>query len=748
VAKRFALCQALPLEQFDAVAGGLRRCGYRPVRLRPYAAATGGPPVEAKPTGGPPIATVQVAAVWTRDGRDGQAVHGLTAAEVRRQDGERRAAALIPADVAGYLDGGQERYAALWVKAGQDDEARLYVGVPEPRHKADGWGPLHEAKLQPVTLQVFLGPDGEARYSSVWQKSAPAGTSFWGDDEGTHADRGLTDGLPMDVSLYPSRQHVADAQTELLAWLSGSPWAGLYVRSQQPLLPHPERRYAGCFADSAAFDHALALGLPPEEQLRRCRELAGAGYHPVALSVAAFPWPQASRAEASQPASGTLAATVWHRPVVPDEAKERLAKRLANAAVALLRLGQGERVWPLLQHRPDPRLRSYLIHRFSPLGADGRSLVKRLDEEPDVWARRALLLCLGEFTPERLPSAEREALIPTLQKRYRDDPDPGIHGAAEWLLRQPGWRQGDRLREIESELAKRDRDVASGGRPPPDGRRWYVNGQGQTLALIPDPPEFLMGSPRTETGRMGGAAGQAGQAERQHRMRIGRSFALATKEVTVEQFLRFRKDYPYSAQYSPTEAHPVDNVTWYDAAAYCNWLSQKEGIPEQQWCYLPNAHGDYAEGMRMRPNYLSLIGYRLPTEAEWEYACRAGAVTSRSYGETDELLDRYAWYTKNSQNKGMLVPGSLKPNDLGLFDMLGNGAEWCQDGVPPAIRGERLQDNEYRGDIEYIKDSLSRALRGGSFFNPASLVRSANRNWGVPTNHFYNVGFRPARTYP
>src|SRR5208282_774010 len=138
-------------------------------------------------------------------------------------------------------------------------------------------------------------------------------------------------------------------------------------------------------------------------------------------------------------------------------------------------------------------------------------------------------------------------------------------------------------------------------------------------------------------------------------------------------------------------------VDWYAASAYCNWLSEREGIPEDQWCYLKNTQGAYAEGMKLAPDYLSRGGYRLPTEAEMEYACRAGAVTSRYYGETEELLANYAWYQKNSTERTWPV-GLLKPNDLGLFDMHGNVWTWCQErfkgnyAVPR--EGEVLEDNE------------------------------------------------------
>src|SRR5262249_17891160 len=117
-----------------------------------------------------------------------------------------------------------------------------------------------------------------------------------------------------------------------------------------------------------------------------------------------------------------------------EDEKERLAKRQANAAVALLKLGKPEQVWPVLKHTPDPRVRSYLIHRLAPMDADFRALVRRLDEEPDVTIRRALLLSLGEYSEHDLSPEARKAVLPKLQDMYRIDADPGLHAAAEWLL--------------------------------------------------------------------------------------------------------------------------------------------------------------------------------------------------------------------------------------------------------------------------------------------------------------------------
>ena len=149
---------------------------------------------------------------------------------------------------------------------------------------------------------------------------------------------------------------------------------------------------------------------------------------------------------------------------------------------------------------------------------DGRRAVPPRDLE-----RRALILALGTYGTEGLSPGEREPLIGKLLDLYRNDPDGGIHGAAEWTLRQ--WKQQEKLKELDAELMK----VKDWGE-----RRWYVNGQGQTFAVIEGPVEFRMGSPPTETERI--AANEAPK-----RMRIPRRFAIAAKEVTVEQFQRFLK---------------------------------------------------------------------------------------------------------------------------------------------------------------------------------------------------------------
>jgi formylglycine-generating enzyme required for sulfatase activity len=125
---------------------------------------------------------------------------------------------------------------------------------------------------------------------------------------------------------------------------------------------------------------------------------------------------------------------------------------------------------------------------------------------------------------------------------------------------------------------------------------------------------------------------------------------------------------------------------------------------------------------------------------------RARSLTSRHYGETEELLPKYAWYLKNSPERSRPV-GSLKPNDFGLFDVHGNVFNWCQERPLNYPQGQVEKEKEDKEDILNINSNDSRAMRGGSHFNPASFIRSAFRNDYVPGTRTYSMGFRPARTY-
>jgi formylglycine-generating enzyme required for sulfatase activity len=245
-----------------------------------------------------------------------------------------------------------------------------------------------------------------------------------------------------------------------------------------------------------------------------------------------------------------------------------------------------------------------------------------------------------------------------------------------------------------------------------------------------------MGSPLDEPDRF--------PDEIPHDRVIAYRFAIATKEVTIEQYLESvkanpRVEHARNDRYSPDVKGPMNGVSWYHAVAYCNRLSEQENLPKDQWCYVPNDQGKYDKGMKIPANFFQRRGYRLPTEAEWEYAVRAGAMTSRPYGFSVELMEKYAWFRDNSHDRAW-PGGSLKPNDLGLFDMLGNVYEWCPERAvvyqpegPESLADDRIDD-------------ANRVLRGGAFTGRPVDLRSASRPASAPSNRGPYFGFRLAKT--
>ncbi len=284
----------------------------------------------------------------------------------------------------------------------------------------------------------------------------------------------------------------------------------------------------------------------------------------------------------------------------------------------------------------------------------------------------------------------------------------------------------------------------------------YAGPNGHKMVVIPA-GEFVMGSPPGEAGRS--------QVETAHRVRIPRAYALATTEVTNEQFANFLSavpdyaarwkqatttrfgDPPRYTKYSRTPSSPQVGVSWYDAARYCNWLSEVAGLPKEEWVYPDSI--DSQAGMDLPANYLHRTGYRLPTEAEWENAARAGTTTAWHFGNDQSLLPQYGWYDANT-NKELIHPVvELKPNQWGLFDMLGNVWEWTFDRRTPYPSDDRVTD-DLEDSVLHVSNTVARTRRGGSFAYEWLTLKSAHRG---DTTYFPNqtrdgVGFRVARTMP
>ena len=216
----------------------------------------------------------------------------------------------------------------------------------------------------------------------------------------------------------------------------------------------------------------------------------------------------------------------------------------------------------------------------------------------------------------------------------------------------------------------------------------------------------MMGSPEGETHRNN-------EVEQLHRVTLSTGFWISSFETTQEQYEEVMGRNP--SQFKGSRL-PVEMVSWDDAQDFLRKLNQRE-----------------RKARRLPANW----SYRLPTEAEWEYCCRAGANTAYCYGNGTAELEDYAWFDSNSQNKTHAV-GQKKPNVWGIYDMHGNVLEWCAD-----LFGYYEPD-----EIDPKGPSLgsNRIIRGGSWLNPAEVSRSAGRYFYGSDTHNDRTGFRVVLT--
>ena len=244
------------------------------------------------------------------------------------------------------------------------------------------------------------------------------------------------------------------------------------------------------------------------------------------------------------------------------------------------------------------------------------------------------------------------------------------------------------------------------------------NGFKMTLVWCPS-GNFTMGSPKSENDRE--------HDEDQVQVRLTKGFWLGQTEITQGQWKTIMGTTPWKGVDHVKEGsnYPATYVSWEDATAFCKKLTEQErkaGRLPEDW------------------------EYTLPTEAQWEYACRAGTTTAYSFGNNDSKIGDYAWYGWNvgdgntKEEQYAHAVGTKRPNPWGLSDMHGNVYEWCRDWYADKHPGGRDPEVTAEGS------SSSRVIRGGSWVSFSRYCRSADRDWYIPSNHReVFLGFRVAR---
>lgn len=516
--------------------------------------------------------------------------------------------------------------------------------------------------------------------------------------------------------------------------------------------------------DAVQNNRGLAVPLTLRDLERRPRELVvaelkaryadAAPHHKTGLAYALAQYADVdseflvSRIQRAAPDEvDNLVAALGHAREASLEAISTLAKQAAveqnwhlaaRLAIVALHLGDDHLASDLCRFdkRSDLGQRAIFVIDFPTWHGDLAKLAKSCGSIADPVLRSALCLGIGGISAERLLADEIDAWQPKLVEWYQTAPDGGTHGAAGWALRRLG---------IELPTLPESNQ-------PVEGRQWFVNSLGMTLLAV-----------------------EAGEFVRQDQIRepkdqtvhLTRKFFFADREVSVGQFQQFVNDADYpdaekAGQWPGIDKNvttsldfPARKVTWYEAVLFCNWLSRREG---RTACYErtgekekikkvevdeltaqkgPTTEVEY-DAWRLVPE---ATGYRLPNEAEWEYACRAGTNLDTFTDRDQELLRHFAVF----QAPRAAPCGNRLPNGWGFFDILGNAWEWCNDW-----------DGDYPGAAEVTDpggppQTLARVARGGSWFTAGDSCRCGGRAGFSPGDRpgFRDgiVGFRVVRNF-
>lgn len=416
--------------------------------------------------------------------------------------------------------------------------------------------------------------------------------------------------------------------------------------------------------------------------------------------------------------------------------------RRANAAMALLQLGKFTATASALQCTDDPESLTQFIIRCRVCGVPAITLIDCLDavsalpmDRSSSQARYALMLALGDYPLASIPVARRSVILRRLAEWYANDPSASVHSAAGWLLRQ--WEQTEALQRVDQTAVPYSPDrewftvavtVTPQAAPtavPPPGMNNIEGGAG--VKAEPKKTFFftfvVFPAGRYEVGLTAEQPSDTNQESRRI-VTLTKPFAILDREVTMEEMIAFKWSFInwLPAQRSEPR-NAAANIMWAEAVDFCCWLSHEAGLRHP--IRLLSPHYQLQKG-----------GFRLPTEAEWEIASRAGSRTAFGFGGDAQALLKFDW-VKESFGGSTKPPKQLRPNVAGMFDMHGNVSEWTIDSARDYAEVAPV-------DPSSIDDHHLKVYRGGNCQAVGIVGRSAARHVLNTASRIDLLGFRLA----
>ncbi len=627
--------------------------------------------------------------LWVRDGRKSRFVVGSTAEELRKRNQVNRSENYFPCDVTAHsLDGYESHvYNCVWCE-----------GLPTAM--------VLDADMYVEVPANRHEAEGWGRF--VADNYVPRCNLMTHTNSGEASHTSIRWKLREPITAYDKWDIPKSALETAFEHNEYVPICHAKLDNRPPA--SADRGFEVTWWNGAPFLSHWVDYLSYEDHRRESKRMFEAGYRPVSM-------------DASQVGkeSTPLYSSVWWIPLADPLTESKLCLQYSRRLTALFMLGDDTKLREALSQSGEPELRANLIDAFSRHNLPQNWLLEQLDNPANsLQLRRATACALALYLENTLTSMESQRLRTLVAQASQTIDDPGLRSAIEtvcsrWHLPIPYWQDS------------KDELLTRGGQ--------------RMIALRPSKP-FLRGSFSNEPGR-------DRKKETLHQVQLQHPFALSDREITIEQVRRLLPDFSKVNDYAASDDCPAININYYDAAKYCRLLSELEGLAESEMCYPPI---DQIHSKMVLPaNFMDRHGYRLPSESEFEYACRANTVTARPFGFAKHLLHEYAWTFENSDEIVHPVAQKL-PNDFGFFDLLGNAFEWCQDAA--IERYESYEKYHWKSDELRIDNpvnnaqpiSLARCIRGGAFLYQPSNARSGQRDFQAPQDNRVYMSFRIART--